>query len=102
MTLFLRNKDNRTIVDIELNEGKNGLDLRVATDIETYSEILLENLDRQEEVVKDFSEIDNLRGWFFEVFMEMTDKPDITKAQTEIKKTLIPVAEKYNLFYVID
>lgn len=102
MTLFLRTKENETVVDIELNNGENGLDVRVATDIKIYSEILLANLDKQEQVIEDFSEIDNLRGWFFEVYMEQTEKPDLPDVQTEIKKIILPIAEKYNLFYVID
>lgn len=102
MTLFLRNDRNETIVDIELNEGENGLDLRSVVIIETYSELLLKNLNISDEVISDFSELSELRGWFWEVFMEMSDKPTFIDARKQVKTILTTIAKKYNLAYIED
>ncbi len=102
MTLFLRNEENRTIVDIEINDGKNGMDVRVATIIPTYSKLLLENIERKDEVIADFQEIDELRGWFWEVYMELTDEPTFNDAVAQIRNKLLSIAEKYKLNYVVD
>ena len=51
MTLFLRTQKNKTIVDIEVSKN----DVRCAIDIENYSKFLLENLDKKEQIINDFS-----------------------------------------------
>ena len=61
MTLFIRNKKNKSIVDIDLwikNEGKRDyVELRSSVIIDTYSELLLNNLDRKDEIVKDYLQL---------------------------------------------
>lgn len=102
MTIFLRNNKNQTIVDIEFNDSKKGMDLHAAVEIDTYSKLLLDNLNRKEEVIEDFNNISQLRGWFWEIYMELTDEPTFNDAIAQIKNKLIPIAEKYKLNYVTD
>jgi hypothetical protein len=102
MTLFLRNSKNQTVVDIEINFTKNGQDLHSVVVIETYSKLLLENLNRSEEVIKDFTEISQLRGWFWEVYMEMTAEPSQKDCVEKVKAILIALADKYKLDYIVD
>lgn len=102
MTLFLRNDKNQSIVDIEINFTKDNQDLRSVVVIEYYSKLLLENLNRSEEVIKDFSEIDELRGWFWEVYMEMTTIPSQRDCVEKVSNKLVMLADKYNLNYVVD
>lgn len=102
MTLFLRNKKNETIVDIEINNGKNGMDVRVVTIITTYSKLLIENIDRKDEIIEDFGNIDELRGWFWEVYMNNVSNPTLHDVTIQIKNKLLPIAEKYKLNYLTD
>ncbi len=109
MTLFLRNDKNQSVVDIEINfsdEKPHSVvekqDLHSVVVIEHYSKLLLENLNRSEEVIKDFTEISELRSWFWEVYMEMTDKPSKQDCIEKVKGFLIILADKYKLAYVVD
>lgn len=102
MTLFLRNDKNQSVVDIEINFSKDKQDLHSVVVIEHYSKLLLDNLDRSEEVIKDFAEIDELRGWFWEVYMEMTNEPSQKDCVEKVKGFLMTLADKYKLSYVVD
>lgn len=102
MTLFLRNGKNETIVDLEINDGESGLDIRCVVIIETYSQLLLSNLDRSDEIVYDFSNISEIRRWFWEIYMEMSDNPCFEDAVKQVKDVLGKVAKKYDLNCVED
>ncbi len=101
MTLFLRNDKNQTLVDIEINFGDTNYDLHSSVIIEPYSELLLENLNRSEEVIRDFSEMDELRGWFWEVYMEDSN-PSEQGCIEKVKGFMMVLADKYNLHYIVD
>lgn len=108
MTLFLRNKNNRSIVDLELyvkkENGKQFVELHSGVIIDKYSEFLLENLDKKEEIIEDFTEISELRGWLWESFF-MDDENDGSKYQevlSLVRARLKETAKKYNLYYVED
>lgn len=102
MTLFLRNQENRSIVDIEINFADRTNDLHSAVNIEFYSRLLRENIHRAEEVISDFKEIDELRAWFWEVYMEIEPEPNLKNCVNQIRELLIKIADKYNLNYVED
>lgn len=70
--------------------------------IEYYSRLLLENIHRVEEVIYDFKEIDELRTWFWEVYMEIEPEPNLQNCVNQIRELLIIIADKYNLNYVED
>ena len=104
MTLFIRNKKNRTIVDLEFYKTKGHVELHSSVIIDTYSKFLLENLDRKDEIVNDFNEISELRGWLWESYFmgdENTDDKydDILKI---LRDRLHEISKKYDLYYVED
>jgi hypothetical protein len=107
MILFLRNNKNESIVDLEVwvkNEDNNQfIEIHSAVIIETYSKFLVKNLDRKTEIIRDFSAIDELRGWLWEKYFNGSN--DIEKYGDVLKilrQTLKSVAEKYDLIYVED
>lgn len=108
MTIYLRTSENKTVVDIELNFATMSTDLQVAINIKEYSKILQEyfinHSDREtDQLVKDFSELSELRGWFWENYMEYSENPNAKECKQEIKELfLTPIQEKYNLYYVED
>jgi len=107
MILFLRDKNNNTIVDIECyvkNDDGAYIELYSSIDIHRYSFFLLENQDRKSEIITDFSDIDELRGWLWErYFMGTKNDPEKYYEVIEIlRKLLKAVAEKYKLSYVED
>jgi hypothetical protein len=72
MTLFIRDNQNRSIVDLELyikrDDEKLYVELSSVIEIIPYSEFLLANLDRKEEIIDAFSTISELRSWLWESY----------------------------------
>lgn len=108
MTLFLRDKKNNTIVDLDcyIDTGDNNnkfIELQVVVDIQWYSKLLLDNLKRKEEIIDIFSYIQELRGWLLEVYFKDNNDPDkYDDVMNELKGLFKEVAEKYDLLYVED
>jgi len=112
MILFLRNQYNKTIVDLDCyvkteyegNTSRKFVELSVDIAIDTYSHFLLENLQRKDEIIEDFSNINELRGWLWEKYFCGGDNdPDEYKnIIKQLQALLQGHAEKYNLRYVED
>ena len=108
MILFLRNDKRESIVDIDCyvktEEERKFVEISSSVIIKSYSEFLLKNIDRKDEIISDFSEIDELRGWLWEsYFMGGDNDPKEYDNVIEIlKKGLKKIAEKYDLAYVED
>jgi hypothetical protein len=102
MVLFLRDKSRQDVVEVEINFSKDKRDLRSSIDIEAYSEILLNNLGRGNEVIRDFIYIDQLRGWFWECYIPMTSSASQKDCVEIVRDRLLKIAQKYDLYYVED
>ncbi len=108
MTLFLRNNKNQSIVDLEIwvktEDNHSFIELQSAVIIETYSKFLLKNLDRKIEIIEDFSNLEELRGWLWEsYFMGGNNDPKKYPEVLLILRTLFKeIAEKYDLTYIED
>ena len=116
MILFLRDKQNNTIVDLDcyIDRGDSDsrfyksdyrfIELQVLVDIRYYSKYLLENLDNRDEIISVFSDIQELRGWLWErYFMGGDNDPEKHGDVMRYLKTLFKaVAERYDLRYVED
>ncbi len=105
MILFLRNKKNESIVDIDLYINENdSVELHASVIIEPYSKFLLENLDKAEEIIEDFSEIDGLRGWMWEVYFSVKENVsgEYNNVLKLVRSRILEIANKYNLSYVED
>lgn len=111
--LYLRNQDGDSIVDCEIyrdqNEVSNGhfIELSCTVDIEFYSLLLLNfnSRGKQREVMDDFSQIQELRGWLWEVFLDNNN--DGTEEQEnavieELRDYFKEIADKYELAVVED
>jgi hypothetical protein len=108
MTIFLRTPANKTLLDLEVwvkkEDNYSFVELSAAINIKNYSEFLLNNLDKKEEIVEDFQEISELRGWLWEVyFMEKNNTPsELTNVIVELKKYLGSIAHYYGLRLITD
>jgi len=108
MTLFLRNNKNESIVDIECyvktEEEQKFVEISSGVIIETYSKFLLDNLDKKDQIISDFSEIDELRGWLWESYFMGTqnDPEEYDNVLKIVREGLQKVAKKYDLSYVED
>jgi len=110
MTLFLRNEKNQTILDLDVwvktEDSNSFVEISSSVDISNYSQMLIKNTDSkiQQEMIKDFDELSELRGWLWEVFfMGGRNEPkEFDLVVTELKQILKTVAEKYGLFVVQD
>ena len=89
MTLFLRDKTNKTVVDIELYKKDGCIELSSYVDIIAYSKILLNTAaNKQQATIEVFAFISELRGWLWEnYFMGRKNTAD------EFDKVLFKVRE---------
>jgi hypothetical protein len=97
MIHFLRNKINHTIIECEVYKD----DLSAATNIENYSMMLIDlhNNDLHNPFISDISELDQIRGWWWEM---AEDSGDYKSIDDFVKEKFIAVAKKYDLNYVTD
>jgi hypothetical protein len=97
MIHFLRNKINHTIIECEVYKD----DLSAGTNIENYSMMLIDlhNNDLRYPFINDISELDQIRGWWWEMAM---DSGDYKSIDDFVKEKFMTVAKKYDLNYVTD
>jgi hypothetical protein len=102
MIHFLRNEQNRTIIECEVYNN----DLSAATNIEEYSKMLLDinkksyvSTSTPEIFIQSISDLDEIRGWWWE---GAEDSGDYKSIDDFVKEKFIAVAKKYDLNYVTD
>lgn len=110
MILFLRNEQNQTILDLDVwiktEESNSFVEISSSIDISNYSKMLIKNTDKiiQNQMIKDFYELSELRGWLWEIFFmgRKNDPNEFNLVVKELKTILKTVAERYDLFLVED
>ena len=110
MTLFLRTKKNKTLVDIEVyvkhdyETEKEYVELHSVVDITNYSKFLLEHEDIADDVIAVFNDLSELRGWLWENYfmVEDNDPKELPNVIKEVRQMLNEVATKYDLMVVTD
>lgn len=109
MTIYIRNDKNKTILDCDYyikTEGDSKfLEIKSSVIIETYSEFLLNsNSEKQMEIVEDFTELSELRGWLWEsYFLGGDNNPEEYDNVLKIlRRKISTIAKKYSLIYVED
>lgn len=110
MTLFLRDEKNKTILDLDVwvktEDSNSFVELSSSVNISNYSLMLIKNTDKQKqlEMIADFDELSELRGWLWEVFFmgKKNEPKEYESVVKELKVILKKVAEKYGLFVVQD
>ena len=95
MVHFLRNKDNQTIISCEVSSN----DLHSSVDIEEYSNMLLEIPSNMRDFVRTISDLDQIRGSWWENQMYSGKWKSINEFVADEYKR---VAKEYNLYYVTD
>jgi hypothetical protein len=97
MIHFLRNRRNQTIIECEVSTD----DLSSATNIENYSMMLIDlhNKDLHYPFINDISQLDEIRGWWWEM---AEDSGKYKSIDDFVKEKFMEVAKKYDLNYVTD
>lgn len=103
MTIYLRDENNNTLVDISVWEKHNSPDLRSDVIIKNYSKFLLENYYRRHEIIKVFDDLSEMRGWLHEVYLSVENK-NATKEDVikRVKLILQGVCNNFKLNIVTD
>lgn len=105
MILFLRDKNNNTIVDTECYTKDGYVEISSGVCIDYYSKFLLESDEAlRDEIIAEFDALQELRGWLWESYFmgrKNTDKEydDVIEALRVIFRNL---ARKYDLGFVED
>jgi hypothetical protein len=97
MIHFLRNQRNQTIIECEVYND----DLSTGTNIGNYSMMLIDlhNKDLHYPFINDISQLDEIRGWWWE---RVKDSGKYKSIDDFVKEKFIEVAKKYDLNYVTD
>ena len=103
MTIYLRDENNNTLVDISVWEKHNSPDLRSDVIIKNYSKFLLENHYRRHEIIKVFDDLSEMRGWLHEVYLPLENKNATKKDVIErVKLILKGLCNNFKLNIVTD
>lgn len=95
MTLFLRNRQNQTIIEVSIY----GNDLSAAIVVDNYSRELLASPNK-ETFIRDFNNLNEIRGWYFEVANPSSNSNKTVKDFIpEIKNWFKDVANRHNLIF---
>lgn len=105
MTLYIRDRKNDTVAEVEYYKKGEYLEISAGVDIETYSMTLLDiipfGMEHTVKYITDFQAIQELRGWLHERVQNITiDQYDIVLKQ--LRDFLQDVAKRYNMHYVED
>ena len=98
MTIYLRNEENLTLVDIEISKvlgdskdprNKGYVELHSLVVIDTYTDLLLKNLEVAEVLKSIFQDIQELRGWLWESFLSnKNEASEYGNVVREVRKIL--------------
>lgn len=108
MILFLRSKNNKTIVDMELT-GKDQKDINIScvVDIDEYTKKFVELFTLDKDKAYKFSEemsfVQEIRGWLFEYYLiETRNNFSYENLLTILRMYLRKIASIYDLITVED
>ena len=105
MTLYLRDKNNNTILDVEYWQKDGHLEISAGVVISHYSLMLLQlPKEKQLQFVLEMDNLDELRSWLWENYFigrQNTDE-DYSKVLAELREILKGAAERWDLRYVED
>jgi hypothetical protein len=93
MVHFLRNKENRTIIECEVYND----DLSSSVDIREYTKMFLLLLDNT--FMESIAELDEIRGWWWE---QAKDSGEYKTIDEFVKEKYLWVAKEFDLNYVTD
>ena len=106
---YLRTKGRKTIVDVEPWINDKHYEFTGGVCNMKYLLEFYDNLDDEikEDFRKDFGDIDEMRGWFFEKFLPLdlnyvVSYENLQNTHNTIKNYLMHVGEKYGLEYGCD
>lgn len=107
--IFQLRTGNKIVCDVELTtpkeNGKEYIELRAAVFVAGYSRILAKHIDEMPKVIKDFEEIEELRGWLWEKHLHNNNIYTIENYKSTmdyVKNILKKAAREYDLYYVED
>lgn len=97
MVHFLRNTNNRTIIECDVYKE----DLHTSVDVKNYSMVLIDmhNHDRHYPFINDIDNLSEIRGLWWEREMDFGNWESIDKF---VEAQYTEVAERYGLIYVTD
>ena len=103
MTLFLRDKNNNTLVDLEIWRGDDGIDCSSVVDVVVFADILLgiDNFQQREAFIKAMHFMQEIRE---KVFFEKENDTEFEYARMTkmIREIMVDMAKEFKLYYVED
>lgn len=103
MVLFLRDKNNNSLVDLNIYKGKEGLDCNSVVDVVVFADLLLkiEDYQKRESFIKAMYYFQEIREEFFNEKKNNSDE-ELIRLKEMIKFAMLEACKKFNLWYVED
>lgn len=110
MILYIRDSWGNDLVDAEFfvkhEDNRKFLELRVIIGVRPYSEFLLGNTQKSDAIIAAFTQIEELRGWMWEVYFahkqNVGSDEDYDAVLKELRAIFTKTAKKFELSFVED
>ncbi len=105
MIMYLRNKNNDTLLDVDCYIKDDYVELGSVVCIEPYSKFLLDSPEeKRTDIISDFDFLQELRGWLWESYFmgRKNTSNEYNGVIKELRSTIKRIADKYDLYYVED
>ena len=107
MTFYLRDSQNKNIVECEITIILGLINITTTIDIVAYSHLLINRILQALDVIEAFRQIEDFRRWYFEIHRHRKDKKERPVEEYQIliaeaKKMFHAIANELNLEIVED
>lgn len=102
MTIYLRNEKNQSLLDLEVWKKGETTEVSAGVPIKAYSMLLLSRPSQTDYIIDAFDELDQLRGWYWERFVERNPNHTMKELLDAIYEILTPICKELDLHIVTD
>jgi hypothetical protein len=110
MIFYIRDAKNNDVFELELwtkiESGRRNIEIKSSIHVAGYSKFLVANQGSIDDIVSDFSELEDMRGWMWEQYFATKkndgSQSDYIAIHGHIRSRLTEVAIKYGLMMVED
>lgn len=105
MILYLRDDNNTNLFEVEIYESNEGIEVKP----HVYSNSCFHHIMKHskfrnyiDQFIKEFKPLEELRGWYFEIYKQSKEPQDINSIITKLRIMLKDVADRLSIDLIED
>lgn len=105
MIIYLRSKDNTNLFEVEIYQTNKVIEVQASIYSNHCFHYILNHSKSQKHIelfIEEFKTLEELRGWYFEIYRQSKEPQDIASVITKIRSMLKEVAGELDLVIVED